>query len=644
MEHKKLPHGAYGGVHGEAYTPLLNHSQRQYETHRTTIFIGVLMAALFASANAYLGLMSGLTVAAGIPGAILGAGLLSVCGKKSMAATNIVQVMAAGGESFSSGIIFVLPALIIMGSYIDFWVGISIGLLGVFLGVGFTSFIRKYLIVESHGTLLFPEAMAASETILSAHTGGFGLRMMLIGSAIGSFFVALSNAGLGLFHSRFTFSETTTHRLTGPFKYWFVGEINPALIGVGFIVGKDVGLMMMSGALLSGFILIPLLHIFSDTLALFGPTALPISAMNSELIFKNVIRYIGAGTIATGGIISVIRLIPLLIHSIKAAFAQTATHSQREDISPWISFIAIISTFMSAIVFALSLQIPIFYALIGGFLTIMMSLLFSVVSARLSGQVGTSNLPVSGMTIASLLMIASVLSWSMNLMQINQKTIILFIILFLSIVVTTIAISGGFAQSIKATYIIGGSSRIAQRFFILGSIIGIFCVIPIIMVLHSRIMTDESIAAQANLISILATGIVTGKLPWLYIFIGVLIALILYAFKLPVMSFAIGMYLPMSVSLCVLAGGLVRFMVEKKYHKDPVRKEHHISTGTIISSGMIAGASLIGLFLALIGFFVPLPLIHIPLSSLIQSILSLGIFLVLCAILYIVTIRKKAEF
>lgn len=642
MENNKLPHGAYGEVSGDLYRPLLKKNELSGEKTLTTIIIGLILAALFAGANTYLGLMSGLTVAAGIPGAILGSGLLTLFGKKSIAGTNTIQVMASGGESFSSGIIFVLPAVILLGSQVDFITGVAIGIIGVLLGASFTAFIRKYLVIESHGELLFPESTAVSETVLSANAGGFGLKMMFLGSLIGSFFVTISNQGIGLFKSTFSFHEKITTIISDKFKYLFVGEVNPALIGVGFIVGKDVGIVMMAGAILSGFILIPILSFFANSLDAFSSSIIPIAQMDSDLIFKYVIRYIGAGTIATGGLISVIRLLPVLISSIKGALSPTEKAS-REDISPLVAFSAMLGTFIVATFLALILGISIIYALLGGLLAIIMSLLFSIVAARLSGQVGTSNLPVSGMTIASLLVIASLMSWFMNMAHIDQKTTSILIIFFLSIVVTTIAISGGFAQSVKATYIIGGTTKTTERLHIAGSLAGVLVVIPIIMFLHGRILSGEAVAAQANLMTMLTTGIVTGKLPWIFICIGICIALFLYLVKMPVMSFAIGMYLPMSVSLCVLSGGLIRFFVERKYKQNAQQKENYVTKGIIISSGMIAGASIIGLLLAIISFIFPLPLIHIKYPLVIQSFISLVVFIILCLTIYLSITKGKEQ-
>lgn len=656
MTTKKLPNGAYGGIKGEDYVPLLKTNERSGETSMAVIIIGMILAAIFAGANAYLGLMSGMTVAAGIPGAILGAGILLIMGKKSIAGTNVMQSMASGGESVASGMIFVLPAVMLMGSQVDFLTGILIGLVGVGLGAGFTVFIRKYLVIQSHGELIFPESMAVSETILTADTGGFGLKIMAIGAAIGSLFTILSDQFIGLFQTSFLFSEKLTESFTGSTKYRVNGEVNPALVGVGFIVGKDVGLVMMAGAVLSNLVLIPLIGMFAGYAshgAIVFPSTIPLNEMDSGGIFSNMIKYIGAGAIATGGIISVIKLLPVMVSSVREVMSAKGDKTGDEDkgMTPFVAIASIVGTFLVGTFLSVVMGVSIFYALIGGLLAIVMSLLFTVVASRLTGQIGTSNLPVSGMTIASLLVLATCLSVLMNKAGIDSKMISIFVILLLTIVVTAISTAGGFAQSLKATFIIGGTPKKVEQLYTLGSIIGVMTVVPVILVLQSQIMSGKAAAPQANLMNMLTTGIVTGQLPWLFIFIGAAIAVTLYLMKMPVMSFAIGMYLPMAVSLCVLAGGIVRHFVDKRYEKDEKVQEEYVGKGIIVSSGIIAGASITGLILAVLGLFMVdgagktlLPFITFDFLSAIQSnIISLIVFLGLLGILYYVIVSGKAK-
>lgn len=647
MNEKKLPHGAYGGIPGENYVPVLSPKERHGETSVNVIVIGMVMAVIFAGANAYLGLMSGMTVAAGIPGAILGAGILLLLNQKTFAGTNTIQAIASGGESVASGIIFVLPAIMLMGSQIDFITGVIIGLLGVGLGTGFTIFIRKYLVIQSHGELIFPESMAVSETILTANAGGFGLKIMGLGGVIGSAVTLLGSQAFGLFRSEFIFSETLTEKFTGDVKYRVHGDINPALIGVGFIVGKDVGLVMMAGAILSNLILIPLIGMmagYADITAVVFPAKDPLVTMGSSDIFTYMIKYIGAGAIAAGGIISVIKLLPVMVSSIKEVLgAKKESSTDDRDMSPLLAISAVIGTFIVGSALALFMGISLFYALIAGFLAIVMSILFTVVAARLTGQIGTSNLPVSGMTIASLLVIATVLSMLMNHAGIDTKVTSLFILLFLTIIVTSISIAGGFAQSIKTSFIIGGTTKKIEQLYTLGGIVGVFVVVPIILLLKEQIMQGKATAPQANLMNMLTTGIVTGKLPWLFIFIGVAIALMLYFMRMPVMSFAIGMYLPMAVSLCVLAGGIIRHFVEKRHANDEKKQEAYVGKGIILSSGMIAGASILGLIFAIVGLFKSLPLIDTShFNPIIMAVISIILFVVFCVIVYYGIISGKA--
>lgn len=655
--YKKLPHGAYGnGVSGAEYVPLLEKNDRKGEFSVAVVVIGIILAIVFGGSNAYLGIMAGMTVAAGIPGAILGGGLLNMLGKKSLAGTTSIQAMAAGGESVASGIIFVIPALLIMGGKVDPLPGILVGIIGVLLGVGFTAFIRKYLVVQSHGELLYPESMAVSETVITANMGGFGLKVMAIGAFIGSLFTLLNETFVGLFQAGFTINEKVTTNITSNTKYQIGGEVNPALIGVGFIVGKRIGLIMMAGAIFANLVLIPLIGMFSgfaDPSAILFPSTVPLVAMGSSDIFKNMIKYIGAGAIATGGIISVIKLIPVIINSVKDVLfskKSSTTENDDADISPIYALLAIIGTFIIGFVLAVFLGVSPMYAVVGAIIAAIMSLLFTVVAARLTGEVGTSNLPVSGMTIATLLVLATVLSFMMHSAGIEDKTIQILIILFLAIIVTAISTAGGFAQSVKVSFIIGTNTKNLEKLFTIGSIIGVFTVIPIILLLQEQIISGTAAAPQANLMAVLTTGIVSGQLPWLFIFVGAAIAIALYFLEVPVMSFAIGMYLPMAVSMCVLIGGIIRYFVEKTNKNDEVESEKRVGKGITFASGLIAGGAITGLLLAAFNLFVlnseskPLtPFITAPENLITNVILSISALVIMCGIIYFVIISGESS-
>ncbi len=586
---------AYGGVDGTKYVPHVKNKSGISELKISTIFLGILMSVLFAGANTYLGLTAGITIAAGIPSAILGGGLLvAIFRRKSILEGNMIQSMASAGESIASGVIFVLPAIIITGAVFDPFQAIVAALVGMLLGSAVMLLVRKYLIIQSHGDLLYPESMAISEVLVASDAQGEGLKILAIGGAIGGLVKSLGSEVFAFFNSAPTVVISSMKAQLGV-------AVAPALVGVGYIVGIEVGLAMVAGTVLANFAMIPLFGFFgalTPDLIVF-PSTVPLSEMSPSAIGSKYTRYIGAGAIATGGLITIVKIMPTVFVSIKKTLSNISVTTS-DNYDPDLSLkLAIAMAIFSFVVVAI---IPgqLFVGLIAATLVVVCSVLFAIVGARMTGIIGTSNLPVSGMTIASLLVITP----AFVLLGHKDINAIGIIVLLGTTVVTAISLTAGFSQSLKATFIIGGTTKQVQKMYMLSAVVGVLVVVGLIYVLEQAYGFSKEgsilIAPQANLVSMIITGITDGNLPWVFILSGVAIAIALALLKLPIMSIAIGFYLPITTVFAVFIGGLLRVIVERKYKNDPTMLDNKITKGTILAAGLVAGEALIGLFAAII--------------------------------------------
>lgn len=588
---KKLPKEAYGGLHGKDYVPYWTEKSKN-GTNFSVILIGVILAIVFATSTAYSGMKSGLTVAAGIPGAIIGSMFIGIFARsKGILGKNINQGMASGGESIASGMIYVLPAIILIGSNITFLEGLSVGVAGALFGVGSLSLVYNYLIIEEHGKLMYPESMAISETLVASEGGGDAIKFMGIGFIISGIINVLIGSFFNIINNTITFLGSKFY------KWKFSTEVNPLLLGIGFIVGLEVSLTMFAGSILANFGIGPLIGYFTDfadkNMQSWNDATVLLNQMDINLISGSYVKYIGAGMMLCGGIIGAIKLIPTIIYSIKETLkAKTSKDENIESNSGAIIILllGIVIAFLSAFLISQNILM----AIVAAIVSLILALLFVIVSGRLTGTIGTSNLPVSGMTIASLVILTLVfviMGWTN---QADNKSLLLFA----AFMVVAISVAGGYSQSQKVTYIIGGSKKEMQNCFVIASIIGVIVVTGTIMILSSQLAITGAEAPfalpQANLMSTLTSGIMSGNLPWPMIIVGIVIALFLFLLNLPIMTIAIGFYLPISTTSIILVGALIRVFIEKM-SRSKEEKEIKVANGISLSSGLVAGGSIIGL-------------------------------------------------
>ena len=531
----------------------------------TALLIGILLAIVFGAANAYLGLLVGMTVSASIPAAVISMGIIRVILRKdSILENNMVQTIGSAGESVAAGAIFTLPALFLWAEEgkIAFPSILSIALIALFggiLGVCFMVPLRQALIVEEHGTLPFPEGTACAEVLLAGEEGGSKAGTVFAGLGIAAVYKFLAD-GMQLFPSE----------IGHAFKNYSGAQIGmqvlPALGGVGYICGPKISSYMFAGGTLSWFVLMPMIALFGGDATIF-PASVTVNELlvdGPSALWSNYIKYIGAGAVATGGIISLIKSLPLIVRTFKQAIgsmkknAGSSNQLRTEQDLPFPLLIGVI------IVIAVLIWIlPIFPVnLVGALIIVVFGFFFATVSSRMVGLIGSSNNPVSGMTIATLLFATVILKVTGT----TGLTGMVGAISIGGIICIVAAIAGDASQDLKTGFIVGATPSKQQ----VGEIIGVVAssaAIGFVLYLLNEAWgygTEKIPAAQATMMKMLVEGIMNEELPWAMILIGVFIAIVVEILKMPVMPFAVGMYLPFSLSAGIMAGGVVRIFVEKK--------------------------------------------------------------------------------
>ncbi|GAV23859.1 OPT family oligopeptide transporter [Carboxydothermus pertinax] len=596
MEKKGLSHTAYGGVPGDQYEPYVPASTRLPEMTVVSLIMGIILALLFGATNTYLGLKVGMTVSASIPGAVLGTAIIrGLLRRQNILETNIIQAIGSAGESIASGVMFTLPALIIWGFKDQFTLAkiAVVATLGTILGVLFVVPLRKNLTVDEHGILPYPEGMATAEVLVAGQVGGSSAAGILWGGLIGGIYKLLSGA-FGLF------KEEIEWKIPG-FKNGIFGfDILASLMGVGFIVGLEIGLYMFAGGLLAWFVLIPLISYFGAGVPnpIF-PSTVPIAEMDAWAIWSKYIRYIGAGAVAAGGFISLGRSLPMIINSFKAAMGGLSKGQSGEqkrtnqDISVVAIFFGVLGVFITAIIVP---QMKVTW--MGALSIILFGFFFAAVSARIAGLVGVSNLPVSGMTIAALL--ASTLL--LKATGVVGTTGMIASITTGATICVAISIAGSLAQNLKTAHIIGATPKYVQIGVLIGGIASTVIVGWVILMLNQAygLGTDRVPAPQATLMSMVVKGVMTGTLPWALVLAGVVIGIILAVLKLPILPVAIGLYLPLHLSTGVLAGGIIRWIVDRTFSGEILKEK--VEKGILFASGLIAGDALMGIVIAFLAY------------------------------------------
>ena len=567
----------------------------------TSVIMGCILAVIFGAANAYLGLRVGMTVSASIPAAVISMGVIRVILRRnSILESNMVQTIGSAGESLAAGAIFTMPALFLWAEEgLTSKPGIVeitlIALCGGILGVLFMVPLRNALIVKEHATLLYPEGTACADVLLAGEEGGANASTVFSGMGLAAIFKFVVD-GLKLLPADVSAAFKS-------FKGEIGMEVYPALLGVGYIVGPKIASYMFTGSLIGWMVIIPLICLFGPDTWMYpaaeGTTIAQLYANGgASAIWSTYVKYIGAGAIATGGIISLIKSLPLIVTTFRDSMKSmkgsknTSTERTAQDLPMQFILLGVI-----AMVFIIWIVPAIPVTLLGACIIVVFGFFFATVSSRMVGLVGSSNNPVSGMAIATLL-IATFAIKSSGKTGIDGMTAAIAVG---SVICIIAAIAGDTSQDLKTGYLLGATPKKQQMGEMLGVVVSGLAIGGVLYLLDAAwgYGTAEIPAPQAQLMKMIVEGIMGGNLPWGLVFVGVFLAICLEILRIPVMPFAIGLYLPIYLNATIMIGGIVRGLLDRRKGVDEKTKTAQVTDGTLYCAGMIAGEGLVGILLAI---------------------------------------------
>ncbi len=613
----------------------------------TSIIMGILLAVVFGAANAYLGLRVGMTVSASIPAAVIAMGVIRIIMRKnSILESNVVQTVGSAGESVAAGAIFTLPALFLWAAEgITQKPGIIeitlIALVGGLLGVFFMIPLRNALIVKEHGILPYPEGTACAEVLLAGEEGGANASTVFAGMGFAALFKLMID-GLKAVPGEVSL------RIKG-----FAGEIGtqiyPAVMSVGFICGPRISSYMFAGGLMSWLVIIPMIVLFGQNIVLYPGVDQTIGQMyeagGASAIWSSYIRYIGAGALAAGGIISLIKSLPLIIRTFRDAVASLGSSGKAGQLRTEQDLpISVVLISIAVLTLAVWLIPAIPVSFIGAVVVVVFGFFFAAVSSRMVGLVGSSNNPVSGMAIATLLIATLILKLTGE----SGAPGMTAAIAIGSIICIVAAIAGDTSQDLKTGYLLGATPKKQQLGEIIGVVASSLAIGGTLYLLDSAwgFGSEQLAAPQATLMKMIIEGVMNAQLPWNLVFIGVFLAIVVETVGIPVLPFAIGVYLPVQLNVCIMIGGLVRLCMDKS-KKEETKKQVSINNGILYCSGMIAGEGLAGILLALLAIFHVDKFIDISgilnLPAPLANTLSLVLFAVIILTVFRFSVWKKQK-
>ncbi len=591
----------------KSYVPA---SESPLEFTLKAVITGIIFGILFGAANAYLGLRAGLTISTSIPVAVMTVAAfraLQAIGKKgTILEANISQTVGSASSSLASGVIFTLPALFLWGFDPSLVQMTLLAMFGGMLGILFMIPLRRFLIEREHGNLPYPEGTACAEVLVASEVGGSRAKNVFIGLGAGAFFKFLFS-WLKLFPSDIHFKI--------PFlrKGQLAVDMSAALFGVGYILGPRIATIMVGGSLLSWIVIIPIIAYWGtgQTVPLYPETSLLINDMSANLIWTRYVRYIGAGAVATGGIITLIKSIPTMLESFKIGAKQFKDRldnasikiprtSQDLPLQYVLYGVLFIIIGMTVVPYVFGPITNIGMKLLGSILIVIFAFFFVTVSSRIVGLVGVTSNPTSGMTIATLLGTSAIflaLGWTGDIGKTAAITVG-------CVVAIAASIAGDTSQDLKTGFILGATPKKQQ----IGELLGAFtsatfvCLSVILLDKAYGFGTAELPAPQATLMKLVIEGVLDNALPWMLVGIGVLIALGAELFKIPSLPFAVGVYLPVATMMTVFLGGLLRHFMEKTSKTDE-EKDKRRERGILFGSGLVGGEGLLGVAIAGVAFY-----------------------------------------
>ena len=599
-----LPSNAYTELKpGEEYKPILSPHIEFPEVTPYSVFVGIIMAIIFSAAAAYLGLKVGQVFEAAIPIAILAVGITNMLAKKNGMGQNvIIQSIGSSSGAVVAGAIFTLPGIYILGLQATFYQMFFASLFGGFLGILFLVPFRKYFVSEMHGKLPFPEGTATTEILVAGEKGGAQALVLVISGLIGGIYdFVVATFG--------TWAEIFTSRVIGvgeiiADKYKMVFRLNTsaAVVGLGYVIGLKYSTIIVAGSFLSYFVFVPLIYYFGNelTVTIGSGVTLLVKDMTAEQIFRNYVRHIGIGAIAMAGFIGIVRSSKVIRFAFSLAVKEifggktvedSVLRTQR-DLAMRIIVIGTIATALAIFIFFLfGVVSNLIHALIGLLIVMIMSFLFTTVAANAIAITG--NNPVSGMTLMTLVL-SSIILVSVGL---SGPTGMVSALIIGGVVCTALSVAGSFVTDLKIGYWLGSSPHKQERWKFVGVIISAATVVWIISLLSNIYgFTGEGAlpAPQANAMAAIIQPLMSNQpAPWMLYIAGAVISLILASLKVPVLAFALGMYLPQEINTPLLIGGMIAHFVSTRSKDEEVNNARR-ERGTLIASGFIAGGALMG--------------------------------------------------
>ncbi|WP_258104756.1 OPT family oligopeptide transporter [Marinoscillum sp. MHG1-6] len=653
--------------------PHISPETRLTELTFKSILIGASLSIILGAANAYFGLFSGLTVSASIPAAVISMAILKLFKNSNILENNLVQTAASAGESLAAGVIFTIPALVIMGYWQEFnyFETTIISICGGVLGVLFTVPLRSALIVKEK--LMFPEGVATAEVLKSGEKGGKSVKFLIYGSLIGAIFKFGAEA-MGLWHGIF---ERATVIRDKAYLYFSL-NLSPALVAVGYIVGLNIATLVFMGGVITWWIAIPTYvgmngfgNVAAELVALgkFDDVSQVSPEALGGALWSAKMRFLGVGSMVVGGLWALVNLRSALgaafksgVEAFKKGAARTEEILRTELDTPmsWVFIgigVMIVPVFFIYITIIKDIPITLFMAL----MMVVAGFLFSAVAGYMAGLVGSSNNPISGVTIATILTTAILLLLLMGSSDPAKGAA--GAILVGGVVCCAAAIAGDNMQDLKAGHVLGATPRNQQIMQMIGVVAGALLIAPVLnLLLHSKGIGSPTpefpnplTAPQATLMMSVATGIFGGELPWTIIIIGGCIGVLIIIsdlylkkinsdFRMPVLAVAVGLYLPFELDSSIFIGGVIAYLVDRSFKSNQVSdavKDKAQNAGLLVASGLITGEALMGILIALlVTLGLDLHVGHIGMGG-----SFLGLFLLALILIYlyttIISVSKK---
>jgi len=603
----------------QEFQPYVKDTESMAEFTAKAIIVGVIFGVLFGAANAYLGLLVGITVSTSIPVAVMSVGFFKIIqkifgGRATILESNISQTTGSASSSLASGVIFTIPALFLWGINPSIWQLAGLAMLGGLLGVLFMIPLRRFLIRDEHKTLPYPEGTACAKVLIASNSKNTSAKNIFLGLGIG-FLYQFCVDFLILWKAKITFFVPLINKAQLGIK------ATPALLGVGYILGFRISTIMVAGGMISWMILIPLIATYGDQWSggILPATNRVIADMSPSEIWNAYIRYIGAGAVAFGGIITIIRSIPTMIKSFKLGVDQMKAHlnnnsseesdAKRTDRDLSLKYVLfgviIIVALLAFVPGLLGLSASLKMRILAAPAIAIFAFFFVTVSSRIVGLVGVSSNPTSGMTIVTLLgtsMIFYFLGWTDMVGKVTALTVG-------TVVCVAASIAGDTSQDLKTGYLVGATPYKQQ----IGELIGAsssalaVCFSIIILAKTYTFGSEELPAPQAVLIKTIIEGVLEAGIPWGLILIGAGLGVLIELFRLPSLPFAVGLYLPVSSMTPIFIGGAIKKFIEHKNAGDKKELERRSENGILFSSGLIGGQGFTGVLIAFYAYIMGKP-------------------------------------